>query len=346
MNMDSKVVILGLSGGVDSAVAAHLLRKEGLTVVGLYFDVIKRGQENDGLESAQEAAQQLGVELLTRDVTTDFAQKIIGDFCQEYAKGRTPNPCIRCNPAIKFRLLYEAAEEKKAAYIATGHYARTGVEPVSGKTLLRVAACERKDQSYMLYRLPEDYIKKVWFPLGDMESKDAVRSYAQEQGLKAASKGDSQEICFLTGDYADFLQKKGIPATPGDMVDGQGQVVAQHRGLIHYTIGQRKGLGTAFGVPLYVTGMDVAHNQLQVGKNEELFHDTIAFQDPVYHVDLKDLLQMEGLTAKIRYAAKRAPGRLEKDGLFVFEEPQRAPAPGQSIVIYKDDFVVGGGIIA
>lgn len=375
--MKNKKVVLGLSGGVDSTTAALLLQEKGYEVIGLYFDAMGKGREDAGAVRAEMAAKQLGIKFLYRDVSNIFREKVIGNFCSEYVCGRTPNPCIVCNPDVKFKTLLAAADEEGADWIATGHYAGTYQDPESEEWFIRRAKSEAKDQSYMLYRLGEDVISRLILPLNDAEGKEAVREIARKKALKNAEDKDSQEICFIEDgdDYKAFLRRNGCDLPKGDFVDADGNILGEHQGILHYTIGQRKGLGIALGKPAFVTGIDSEKNQVVLGDNQDLFKTKVVSDGNILlGIDFSRLAQQErearqadgesgearslgiigfddmsGITAKIRYAAKPAAASLKllPDGkiLTTFEEPQRAPTPGQSIVFYRDDLVLGGGFI-
>lgn len=379
--MKNKKVVLGLSGGVDSTTAALLLQEKGYEVIGLYFDAMGKGREDAGAVRAEMAAKQLGIKFLYRDVSDIFREKVIGNFCSEYVCGRTPNPCIVCNPDVKFKTLLAAADEEGADWIATGHYAGTYQDPESEEWFIRRAKSEAKDQSYMLYRLGEDVISRLILPLNDAEDKEAVREIARKKALKNAEDKDSQEICFIEDgdDYKAFLRRNGCNLPKGDFVDADGNILGEHQGILHYTIGQRKGLGIALGKPAFVTGIDSEKNQVVLGDNQDLFKTAVVSDGNILlGIDFSQLAQQarearqadcgehgedgearslgiigfddtSGITAKIRYAAKPAAASLKllPDGkiLATFEEPQRAPTPGQSIVFYQDDLVLGGGFI-
>lgn len=351
-SLDKKKVILGLSGGVDSTTAALLLQEQGYQVTGLYFDV---SQENaEGRSAAERAARELGIPFLYRNVHDVFEKIVVENFCSEYLAGRTPNPCIVCNPQVKFRVLTEAADREGAFYIATGHYARIAYSLESGWTI-RQAASEKKDQSYMLYRLPVSVIERLLLPLSDMADKEAARDIARKEGMFNAEAKDSQEICFLgeQENYVDFIRNRGYEIQEGDFVNGEGEVLGRHKGLLHYTIGQRKGLGITFGKPVFVTRMDPEKRTVELGDQEGLFSREVICGDSFFpftgNEKMPDFLEGAKVRAKIRYAARPAAAVVETmaDGRIkaVFEEPQRAATPGQSIVFYAGDRVVGGGYI-
>ncbi len=348
-------VVLGLSGGVDSTTVALLLQKQGLTVIGFYFDVL--GNNDAGAKAATDLAKQLGIEFVSRDVSEVFDKTVIENFCGEYACGRTPNPCVICNPSIKFRQLLDVAEENDAYYIATGHYARVIRDEASGLSYIRKGANERKDQSYMLYRLGQDVLSRLILPLGGFENKEQTREMAREYGMSNADASDSQEICFIDDQkesYGDFLKRRGTPAVFGNFIDASGKILGKHQGISNYTVGQRKGLGIALGKPAFVTKIDPATGDVTLGDNEDLFSREVRSRDNFFAETSGSGLPADfdeeiAVSAKIRYAAKAAAAVVTKtpDGhlLTTFEEPQRAATPGQSIVFYDGDRVIGGGFI-
>jgi len=344
--LNKNKVVLGLSGGVDSTTAALLLKQKGLEVIGLFLDVT--GNNTEGRKAAETAAAQMNIGFVYRDSSAEFRNKVIADFCREYTCGRTPNPCVRCNPEVKFKALCETADSLGAMYIATGHYAKTYFDNDLRLWFIRKAVCIERDQSYMLYRLPQEVISRLLLPLGDISGKEQVRSIARQNELVNADLKDSQEICFIDHGktYAEYLIAQGIPLKEGNFVDLYGNILGRHNGIPNYTIGQRKGLGIALGRPYYVVALDPGRNEVILSENEQDL-----FKSRVNSVDNHFDLSFEGLKveAKIRSMAKPAPafirwtveGRIE----VIFDEPQRAPAPGQSIVYYLGDFVLGGGLI-
>lgn len=341
-------VLLGLSGGVDSTTAALLLKEKGFDVYGYYFDVL--GNNETGKREAQEVADQLGIELITEDVSTEFEEKIIGNFINEYISGRTPNPCVVCNPLIKFKKLIECADRLGIYFIATGHYCRIVADGKTGNFYVRKAANAKKDQSYMLYRLGQDVLKRLIFPLGEFLDKDEIRSLARENNLQNADKKDSQEICFIDDEvgYAKYISDLGYKSKPGKFVDKDGKVLGEHKGIINYTIGQRKGLGIAIGKPAFVTKIDSSKNQIVIGDNADLFTTKVVCSNYSFAAD--DAKKYDGKTvmAKVRYSAQPTEAKLEVDDKLItaiFDVPQRAATPGQSIVFYEDEKVIGGGFI-
>lgn len=366
MKKNNKVV-LGLSGGVDSTAAALLLQEKGYEVTGLYFSV---KEDPEGLQKAETAARQLGIPFIHKDVSALFEEKVIDNFCSEYIRGRTPNPCIVCNPAVKFRVLLETADETGAYHIATGHYAGTYYNEDADIWYIRKSANEKKDQSYMLYRIGQEAISRLLLPLNDMEDKEQVRDIAREKLLENAEAKDSQEICFIEEgeDYKSYLAERGFVSPKGKFTDTHGNVIGEHQGILNYTIGQRKGLGITLGKPAFVTDIDSETGRVVLGDNDELFsREVISDGNILMGIDLAELVSGRGdgedaeaasigfigldrdIKAKIRYAAKPADARIEviDDGRIrtVFSEPQRAATPGQSIVFYRDDIVIGGGFI-
>lgn len=355
----NKKVVLGLSGGVDSTAAALLLKEKDYEVTGLYFDIKSGvpGMDAEGRLRAETAARELGIDFIYRDVSREFEAIVIENFCREYSCGRTPNPCIVCNPAIKFRTLTDAADEVGAYYIATGHYADTYYHEDDGRWYVKCAANREKDQSYMLYRLGQNIISRLLLPLNEIEDKEDVREIARSRALKNSEAKDSQEICFIDDDdnYKNFLCRRGYASIPGDFVDREGNVLGEHKGILNYTVGQRKGLGIALGKPVFVTKIEGDNNRVVLGTNEDLFsREVISGGNILYGEDVdagarKDFGEKMIVSAKIRYASKPASAVIEMmaDGRIktLFNEPQRAATPGQSIVFYKDDFVIGGGFI-
>lgn len=382
IDLDKNKIVLGISGGVDSTTAALLLLEKGYEVYGLYFNIHDDGEQGraSALRALTEAyaAKNPVISMdevenkyfIYRNVKSEFERIVIEDFCNEYMNGRTPNPCIVCNPAIKFRLLAEAADEKGAFYIATGHYAGIYMDTDANKAYIKVAA-SRKDQSYMLYRLPQKILKRIIFPLAEFESKSMTRELAESMGMSNAKLSDSQEICFVENgcDHGDYIKEwadkstKGLsinsidmtPLQEGNFTDKMGNVLGKHKGIVNYTIGQRKKLGIALGKPAFVTEINPNDNTIVLGENEELFK-THAIIDNIFFsetdgVTLPNGITEKELTAKVRYAAPRAAAKIclseeSSDTLeIVFDVPQRAMTPGQSIVLYDGDIVIGGGRI-
>lgn len=347
-------VVLGLSGGVDSTAAALLLQEKGYLVTGLFFDVL--GNQETETEIAKNTANQLGIDFIYKDVSEEFEDKIIQYFCEAYANGSTPNPCVRCNPMVKFKVLMATADAIGAHHIATGHYAKVIYDEPEKKYYIEKGNCSPKDQSYMLYRLNQDMLSRLLLPLGSMASKDHVRELVKGKGISNAHAKDSQEICFVKGeDYVDFISKKGYGNVHGTFVNKVGNVIGQHKGLIHYTIGQRKGLGKTFGKPTFVIGINPADNTVMLGDNTDLFKTVIYGMDPFFTASSENNRIMPPayggikLQAKIRYAAPPADAVLQqgKGGILrvEFQKPQRAAAAGQSVVFYQENRLLGGAVI-
>lgn len=347
-------VVLGLSGGVDSTAAALLLKEKGFDVTGLFFDVL--GSQEMEAARAEKAAQQIGIPFIYKDVKEIFSKRVISYFCESYRSGKTPNPCVFCNPTVKFQILKEEADRIGAFYLATGHYAKVRRDETTGYYHLLRGSNEQKDQSYMMYRLSQTILSRLILPLGMYESKELIRNLVREEGIHNADAKDSQEICFIKeGSYIDYLIQNGAVSEPGDFVDRSGRVLGQHQGMIHYTVGQRKGLGITFGKPMFVVGLDNEKNQVILGGQDELFSHTVHAQDCRFSIcegDWQELpTEYEGtrVQAKIRYAASPAEAivyREPEGGIRLeFSQPQRAATPGQSVVFYDKETLLGGGFI-
>ena len=344
--MTEKKAMIAMSGGVDSSVAAYLMTRE-FPCIGATMRLY--GGSPDAVADAQSVADKLGMPFYVFDFTTDFTEKVIDHFTQCYEAGLTPNPCIQCNRHLKFSRFLDAARELGCEYIVTGHYARIEQDPQTGRYLLYKAADPAKDQSYFLYALSQEQLSHVRFPLGFL-TKDAVRQIALEQNFTNARKRDSQDICFIPdGDYLEFLHRytqKHYPS--GNFLDLQGNVVGKHNGAVGYTLGQRKGLGLAMGEPVYVCAKDMEANTVTVGPNEALFHSTLLAND-WFFFPFSVLTEPIRVKAKTRSRMTEQPATIypEADGVcrVVFDQPQRAITPGQAVVLYDGDLVVGGGTI-
>lgn len=334
-----KIAVL-LSGGIDSTVAGFLLKEEGHQVTGLTMV----NWDDKVSQKATGAARWLGIEHIVIDLRRVFAERVIDYFCTTYEQGFTPNPCVECNRSIKFGALLEFAQQAGFEMIATGHYARVEFDLKNQQYRLRKGVDQRKDQSYFLYALNQYQLARAIFPLGDW-TKEQVKQYGSELGLPMADAKESQEICFIPGDYREFLTGR-IKSHPGNIEDQHGHTVGRHRGVAFYTIGQRRGLGISGGKPLYVTDLDVERNVVKVGDNEELFRKTLWAHHNTF---IKDALQGPvQVTAKVRYTALPAEALIQAEGDLIkveFSKPQRAITPGQKIVYYDDEYVVGGGTI-
>ncbi len=351
--MNDAKALIAMSGGVDSSVAAYLTMQEGFICSGatmrLYDGDDATCGSSDAVEDARSVANNLGIPFYVFDNTEDFRCRVIEDFVAAYEQGLTPNPCIRCNRHLKFSRFLEQALALDCKYIVTGHYARIEQDCHTGRYLLYKAADNAKDQSYFLYALTQRQLSHVRFPLGNL-NKEQVRAIALEQGFLNARKRDSQDICFVPdGDYFAFLQRYTKKAYPcGDFLDLSGKAVGKHNGAVGYTLGQRKGLGLAMGEPVYVCAKDMAANTVTVGPNEALFHTTL-LADDWFFFPFETLTQPIRVKAKTRSRMIEQPATVypEENGVcrVVFDEPQRAITPGQAVVLYDGDLVVGGGTI-
>lgn len=341
--MAQKRVAVAMSGGVDSSVVAALLKQAGYEVSGIHM---RLGSDtmSSNLPDLECTCQLLEIPLYKLDLEREFRHLVIDYFCQEYGRGRTPNPCVACNQYVKFGLLLERALGRGAEYLATGHYAR--VESTAEGYKLRKAVDITKDQSYFLYTLGQEQLQHLLLPLGDL-SKDKVRSLATELDLPTRSHHDSQDICFIPdNDYRAFVAEN-MPLQAGEIVDINGKVLGKHGGLAGYTIGQRQGLGLSADEPLYVLKLDAEGNKLVVGSREQALHNVLVARQTSWVSGESPQEPME-ITAKIRYKASEAAAELYPgdDGVEVrFIEPQPAIAPGQSVVFYQGDTVLGGGVI-
>ena len=351
----NKRVVIAMSGGVDSAGAAMLLKNAGYAVSGVTLQLHHGNDLPDGsglseeAAAAQKTAAAIGIGHTVLDRCALFRETVMERFAAEYAAGRTPNPCIDCNREIKFGTLLDWALEQGYDYLATGHYARVRFDENSGRWLLLRGRDRRKDQSYMLYQLRQEQLRHILLPVGEYE-KPAIRALAAESGLSNADRPDSQDICFIPdGDYMKFLQEAcGISPEPGLFVDESGRELGPHKGQEYYTIGQRKGLGVSAAAPLYVIRKDVERGQVVLGANASLFSRELT-AERVNLISIPELTGPMRVTAKTRYSQSEAAGTLEPlaDGRvrMVFDEPQRAITPGQAVVFYDDERVVGGGTI-
>lgn len=359
--MMRKLVVVAMSGGVDSSVAAGLLQKKGYDVIGVTMNLFSLPRElcrseslrsccgQRAVEDAHEVAIRLGIEHLVVDLRREFRGSVIADFCQEYSHGRTPNPCIRCNEWIKFGLLLERAKRLGADYVATGHHARIVFSRPGKRYLLKKGKDRAKDQSYFLYPLGQEQLSRALMPVGDLNKRD-VREMARAWGLHVAEKRESQEICFVpVGRYPAFL-KKQVPQvfSPGQIRNADGRVLGEHQGVINFTIGQRRGINLAAEQPLYVVSINGENNTIIVGNRNALYRKRL-LAGRVNLISLENLERPIDVTAKIRHKHEAARARVfplpRGQVLVEFEKAQRAVTPGQSVVFYQRDVVVGGGII-
>lgn len=357
-----KRVLLGMSGGVDSSVSAIILKQQGYEVIGATMKLWE-DKNNPEVESgccsfsavndAKRVCDQLGIPHYTLNCEEEFKTHVIDNFINCYKNAGTPNPCVECNKYLKFGVFYKKALELECDYIATGHYAKTEFSEKYNQYVLKMSDEKNKDQSYFLYGIPKDVLPKMLFPLKDMNSKDEVRKIAKLNNLQAADKKDSQEICFIPdNDYGRFLEENmdRLPSKGDIVLKKSNEVLGKHKGLIFYTIGQRKGLGVAYKEPLYVVELDAKNNKVIVGNERDLYSTTLKAKNVNILIDLNLDKPIE-VKAKIRYRSKPSEAILELDekglAIVAFKEPQRAITKGQSVVFYIDDnIVLGGGIIA
>ena len=351
--------LIAMSGGVDSSVAAWLMQRDGFDCTGVTMRLTRNEAVNtEGLhtccserdiEDAAEVAYAMDIPYEVLDFTADFQEKIIDKFIRVYEAGGTPNPCIDCNRYMKFDHLLRWAEAHGLDYVVTGHYARVEQDEATGRWLLKKGLDENKDQSYVLYNLTQEQLAHVRLPLGGLH-KSEVRAIAEQQHFVNARKHDSQDICFVPdGDYAGFIARyTGRDCPAGDFVDESGRVLGRHKGIVHYTVGQRKGLGIAADAPLYVKRIDAAENRVVLSGNDALFSRELTANDfnwIAYDGPPRELRA----TARVRYHQREQAATVTvlEDGhvRLVFDEPQRAITPGQAVVLYDDDTVLGGGTI-
>lgn len=348
--MDNKKALIAMSGGVDSSVAAFLTVQQGFDCMGATMKLYgTEAQLTSQIGDASAIAQRLSMPFYTFDCSDDFERNVISSFISCYEQGLTPNPCITCNRCLKFGAFLRHAEELGCEYVVTGHYAKITYDPTTGRYLLKKAATAEKDQSYFLAQLNQSQLSHTLFPLGEL-TKPQVRQIAEAQGFINARRKDSQDICFIPdGDYLEFMKRytgKSYPA--GDYLDMNGNIVGRHKGAVGYTLGQRKGLGIAMGEPVYVCGKDMQKNTVTVGPNEALFHASLRANDWNW-IAIPELTEPIPVKAKARSRMTEQAATVypEENGFarVEFDEPQRAITPGQAVVLYDGDTVVGGGTI-
>ena len=356
-----KNAIIAMSGGVDSSVAAALMLEHGFHCAGITFELFQGKSSSNfscsnascstPIEDARSVAFNLGMEHFVINLTEEFDKQVVQRFVKIYEQGDTPNPCIDCNRRIKFNMgLFRTPGLPQFDYLATGHYARVKYDEVSGRYLLQKALDNKKDQSYVLYSLSQQQLEKIKFPLGEL-SKDEVRKIAEEKKLASANKKESQDICFVPdGDYSNFIEEYTGKKYPcGDIIDTEGKKIGRHQGIIRYTIGQRRGLGVAANIPVYVTAKSAADNTVTLGPEDALYSKSLTAKD-INLIACADLKKAMRVMVKTRYLQEAQSAVAEQTGeniLYIeFDKPQRAITPGQAAVLYDGDIVVGGGTIS
>lgn len=350
--MEKKTVVVGMSGGVDSSVAAYLLKEQGYHVIGITMQIWQEEENGccglSAIEDARRVAYDLEIPHYVMNFRNEFKENVVAYFIDEYLHGRTPNPCIACNRYVKWESLLMRSREIGADYIATGHYARIDRLP-NGRYSLKCSKTLAKDQTYALYNLTQEQLKHTLMPVGEY-TKEEIRGIAERINLQVANKPDSQDICFVPdGDYAGFIEETLDTELPtGNFVTIDGKVLGPHKGITHYTVGQRKGLGLALGYPAFVIEIRPDTNEVVIGTNEDSMSNYVR-ANQLNFMSIEDLEGEMRVWAKIRYNHKGAWCTIQKTGdrevLCTFEEKQRAITPGQAVVFYDGDYVLGGGTI-
>lgn len=341
-------VVLGMSGGVDSAVSGYLLKNEGFDVIPVFLYVFDDENSEKSLYDAEKVCKFLGLKLIVADVCDMFKTVIIDDFVQKYLSGETPNPCVYCNYKVKWRILYEYACAMDAKFVATGHYSRI-IRLKNGRYSIKRSDDLKKDQSYVMYHLGQEILSKIKFVLGDY-NKATVRQIAEKTGIPIAQKKDSQEICFISGNYADFIENMSDEITYGNFVLENGEILGKHKGIHRYTKGQRKGLNISYKNSLFVSGIADNKKDIILSDNDALFSDEFTI-DNINFMGIEDLetgksIRVRGLIRYGHTGASATITRQDNDTIkCVFDEKQRAVTKGQAAVFYQNDYIVAGGII-